>query len=182
MAKFQVSQAKIELGAKRPRKAIRAKFTRGRPTSFIQKNRRGNAVSTGALRDSLGYEIKKVKGGFKIPFKGLDYAVDVEKGQFPFKYGIASRPNKVSQAKIRRWVKARGIRPRDIERGGFIPNTPQNRESMIYLITRSLKWFGREPLPFMKTARRSAENKYMKELQAAYRADMSQLIQQSFKK
>lgn len=182
MADYQVRRAKLELGVVRKRKRVKAKWEDGVPKTFTIKESRGRAVASGALQKSISYALLKEDGRFRIPFVALHYALDVEKGMPPFKKGFVIPPNRVSRKAIGRWIKAKRLRPRDLKTNQFIKMTKANMNSMEFLITRSISYFGREPLPFMQTAKEAAAEKYLPSVRDAFKADLSENIKKQFGK
>jgi hypothetical protein len=141
-ASLVVRDAKRELDAKQPRRSVKAVWKDGKPVSWKERTIRRVPNTTGALKDSIRYEIKEIQGNTVVFFYALEYWYYVNFGR----KGILIQPTRPDakappKGVIKAWTESKNIRPRD-EDGSFIPNTSSNRASMNYMINRKIKWFG----------------------------------------
>jgi len=131
-----VNDARIELGAKQPKKSYRAKWKGGRLQSFDVTIKRYASDDTKELKNSLRYEIKEVLGNILVVFYAADYWYYVNFGR---KAGKGVKPEIINS-----WVESKPVRPQQGGGAGFAKNTPQARKTLAFLINRKIKTFGIE--------------------------------------
>lgn len=161
---YMAKQARIELGAKRPRTAIRASWRKsGRnwvPSKVRKKTIRKNFEASGDLvRSVTGLREEGVLG---IEF--LQYGEYVISGRKKGKW--------VPRDAMRDWIQNRKLRPRDPETGEFVKNTKQARRAMAFMMNRKIKYFGIEPFDFAGIARTTTLEQYDSKIQEAISKDI----------
>jgi hypothetical protein len=125
----------------------------GATQTVMERNARGvkarkrRRVATGALKSSLTFFIKK-GGDWKLVFtaKGsaAQYAPVIEWGRKP-----GSKPPPTYA--IRQWMDEKRVRLQN-ESGGFIKETPGQRDRVAYLIARKIGKFGFPGIHYMRDA------------------------------
>jgi hypothetical protein len=167
-----VERAKKELNALKPRKVYRAKWKRGRLKSFQIKIKQQRADSSGALKNSLQYDVVDTTNGATLVIDSLDYGVYLQEGRLP---GRGIPPRAMAQ-----YIREKKIRPQDTVNGGFLKKTPQNLKAMAFMMNRKIKYFGIEPNPFMNEAIAFAQPKLAEELSEAYAKDIADQLRDSY--
>jgi len=127
MGDWVVKKAKQNLGARQTRKNVRATWKNGRPTGFEFKKAQRDLKATGRLQKSLGYELKEDGQSIVVKYKGLDYGFYLDRGRYPFMKGVAQGRG-IPPAKMRDWIEASRIQPRDLTTGQFIEKTEEHEE------------------------------------------------------
>jgi hypothetical protein len=135
-----VEDAKKELQAKQVRTSYRAKWKKGKPYQIEKRLRRYVPETTGALADSIRYEIKEIGGNKLVVFYAEAYWYYVNFGRKAGKFA----PVDV----IRQWVYNKPIRPQKGGGKGFAKIGPKTYDTLAYLINRKIKWFGIEGTNF----------------------------------
>lgn len=171
MGDWVVKKAKQNLGARQTRKNVRAKWKDGRPTSFEFRKARRDLNASGRLQKSLGYELKEDGQSIVVKYKGLDYGFYLDRGRYPFMKGMAQGKG-ITPAKMRDWIAASRIQPRDLTTGQFIEKTESNMRSMAFLMNRKIKWFGIEPTHFFSEPEEQARDKYEQKIIEAFEEDI----------
>ena len=171
MGDFVVKQAKRNLTEKRERINVRAKWQDGRPTSFEFKKGKRKSSASGTLEKSLGYDLKETDQGIVIEYRGRSYGLYLDKGRYPFMKGVAQGKG-IPPAKMRDWIEASRIQPRDLTTGQFIEKTESNMRSMAFLMNRKIKWFGIEPTHFFSEPEEQAREKYEQKIIEAFEEDI----------
>ena len=131
-----VKDARIELGAKQPKKSYRAKWKGGKLQSYTVTTKRYASDNTKELKQSLRYEIKEVQGNILVVFYAAEYWYYVNFGR---KAGKGVPPEIINA-----WVKQKPVRPQKGGGAGFAKNTESARRSLAFLINRKIKTFGIE--------------------------------------
>ena len=140
---------------------------------------------TGALSNSLDYEIIKTKKGWTIEFTGADYADYVAKGvsgtegtrtyidiegsrkRSPYSYGDKMPPTN----SIFNWVKDRGIKGRDKETGRFITD-----KSLSFAISKGIQKKGVPAASFFTQPISWSFNIFKNEIQKQVKIDLLKYI------
>jgi len=78
----------------------------------------------------------------------------------------------IPPAKMRDWIEASRIQPRDLTTGQFIEKTESNMRSMAFLMNRKIKWFGIEPTHFFSEPEEQARDKYEQKIIEAFEEDI----------
>jgi len=122
--------------------------------------KRKKKVVTGALVNSVSFELKKTNDGYQVDFMMLDYGDFIDRGvsgskkkrsyidyegkkkSSPFSFG-KSRDGGLTRG-LDKWIVMKGIAPRD-EKGRFI-----SRKSLKFLIARKIYTQGKEGLAFFQ--------------------------------
>ncbi len=172
-----VERAKKELNALKPRKVYRARWKRGRLKSFQVKIKQHRADSSGALKNSLQYDVVETSQGATLVIESLDYGVYVQEGRLPGR-GIPSRA-------MDKYIREKKIRPQDTVKGGFKKFDKNNKKdrnlkAMAFMMNRKIKYFGIEPNPFMNEAIAFAQPKLAEELSEAYAKDIADQLRESY--
>lgn len=140
------------------------------------------------LYDSLSYEFKENKNSFELSINMSEYGKFIDKGvtgkgQNPkkqvfkslggFKFGSGNFKGKGGEWKKRidKWMYSRGIAPRDKKTGRFI-----KRDTVNYLIRRSIYTHGLEPTLFLTKPFESAFKSLPDELINAYGLEVDKLL------
>ncbi len=171
MGDWVVKKAKQNLGARQTRKNVRASWKNGRPTGFEFKKAQRDLKATGRLQKSLGYELKEDVQSIVVKYKGLDYGCYLDRGRYPFMKGVGGGKG-IPPAKMRDWIEASKIQPRDLTTGQFIEKTESNMRSMAVLMNRKIKWFGIEPTHFFSEPEEQARDKYEQKIIEAFEEDI----------
>lgn len=171
MGDWVVKKAKQNLGARQTRKNVRATWKNGRPTGFTFKKAQRDLKASGRLQKSLGYELKEDGQSIVVKYKGLDYGFYLDRGRYPFMKGVAQGKG-IPPAKMRDWIDASKIQPRDLTTGQFIEKTESNMRSMAFLMNRKIKWFGIEPTHFFSEPEEQARDKYEAKIIEAFEEDI----------
>ena len=135
-----ISNAQRELGTTKPRKSYEATWRKGKLLSYQVKMKRRRSDNSGALRESLDYNVEKLKDGYLLTISSLDYGIFVNEGREPGKG--------MPVAILKRWLKSKPVRLQK-EGGGFVKQTAKGIDSLAFLINRKIKAFGIEANPFM---------------------------------
>ena len=106
-----------------------------------------------------------------VKYKGLDYGFYLDRGRYPFMKGVAQGRG-IPPAKMRDWIEASRIQPRDLMTGQFIEKTESNMRSMAFLMNRKIKWFGIEPTHFFSEPEEQARDKYEQKIIEAFEEDI----------
>lgn len=147
--------------------------------------------ATKELYDSIKYEFKENKNSFELSISMLDYGKFIDKGvsgnndpnfkgkQKPiqkslagFRFGSGNFSGKGAEWKkrINTWMYARGIQGRN-EKGQFI-----KRETVNFLIRRSIFQHGSKPTEFMTKPFKSAFKSLPEELIQAYGLEVDKFL------
>ena len=154
-----LQQAQLELGAYR-----------------TEDGKRRRIDSTGTLRNSLpgSYSIKVMPNSMSLKFfenndawKTYGYVVD--KGR---------RPGKMPPTDaIKRWIKKKPLRLRDLKTGSFVKMTEKKVDSVAFAIATKMKKEGTKPTYFFTTPFRLAFETLPQELGQAYALDVADFLQ-----
>lgn len=138
-----IRKSKIALGATRDRTRRRSTWTKDGQLKSSQKVKyKGKISSSGNLKDSLEYTIKKTQNSISILFKMNDYGIYIDQGR---------KPGNVKRGVIAKYTKTKPLRVREMKDGklgGFAKNTKSNRDGMNFMISRKIKHFGIEKTEF----------------------------------
>ena len=138
-------------------------------------------VATGKLKRSLSYkirvrgnEIREVTFGSKAKHApyihwGVNGTQKNQKSPF-FKYKFEN-PSRKHRDALKRWIKAKGIRPRDAK-GRFQKQTESNMNSLAFAIGRAVKRKGIVGLRFYEKAFTAVSKRFDKKLQEAVAEDI----------
>lgn len=114
-----------------------------------------NSITTGELEKSLSFDITKLKGGYRIDFKALEYFKFVDKGvrgagasrknnTSPYRFKKIN-PSKDHVTAIEKWIvrnrltaRAKDLKGRTTRESKAIDPT-KGRKSLAYIIARSIK-------------------------------------------
>jgi hypothetical protein len=135
-----ISNAQRELGTTKPRKSYEATWRKGKLLSYQVKMKRRRSDNSGALRESLDYDVQKTGGGYLLTISSLDYGIFVNEGREAGK-GIPPLA-------LQKWLRTKRIRPKDKD-GKFLKESFSAYSSLAFLINRKIKQFGIEANPFM---------------------------------
>ena len=117
-------------------------YAKGELNLFIKKRRK---TTTGKLRESLSFQAGRRGEDPKITFgSSLKYSKVVHYGR---KAGTFPPPEA-----IKRWMKEKPIRVKDLKTGKFIKATPERINSTAFLIGRKIKEKGIEGFPYYTRA------------------------------
>ena len=175
MGDWVVKKAKQNLGARQTRKNVRATWKNGRPTGFEFKKAQRDLKASGRLQKSLGYDLKEDGQSIVVKYKGLDYGFYLDRGRYPFMKGVAQGKG-IPPAKMRDWIEASRIQPRDLTTGQFIEKTESNMRSIAFLMNRKIKWFGIEPTHFFSEPEEQARDKYEQKIIEAFEEDIANQV------
>ena len=121
------------------------------------KTYRRRAVSSGTLKNSLGYSIKKIGGTSSIVFsaggKAKQYYLAVNNGRNGTERTFnnsGKSPSMPPSSDIENWMRIKPIRLRGAK--GFIKQTPKGMARAAFAIAKSIKKRGIEPFPFYTDA------------------------------
>ena len=150
-----VRLAKVNVGANR--------IVKSRATG---KSYRTKIDATGRLKDSIAGNVKvKAKDGRfvkgYVSFEMLEYGYFVDKGRRKGK-GVSRE----GQRKLEDWIRDKPLKLRDGD-GKFVKITDARVKSMVYVISRNLKKYGKAATNFFSDAYESKESKYITEIQEA---------------
>lgn len=180
-SEFMAGQAKIELGAKRTRVAIRASWrktgNRWQPVMVSKQRIRKNFTASGNLVRS----IRSTATGTQISLSMDWYAEAIIQGRKPWDKAKFSGRRGIPLDSISRWARVRRLRPKNPATGEFIANTQANRSAALFMMNRKIKYFGIEPFDFMKIAQESTVHKYEKQITAALKLDIIDILGTKFK-
>jgi hypothetical protein len=168
-----ISNAQRELGTTKPRKSYKAKWRNGKVTSFEVKMKRRRSDNTGALRESLDYDVQKTGGGYLLTISSLDYGIFVNEGREPGKG--------MPVAILKRWLKSKPVRLQK-EGGGFIKQTPKGIDSLAFLINRKIKAFGIEANPFMSMSLEKYQPELAGSIGEEYAKQVAETIRERYSK
>lgn len=158
-----VERAQLELGIKQTFKVPKIKWQRAgkgwRGKKVGTRIRRGKINSSGQLSKSLKAVIEYTDGQPFVNIVGADYGIYVNNGRKAGKYA----PPRA----IFRYIANKPIKIRDSKTGAFKRGTPQDYESLAFLINRKLRYFGTEPTHFMDKAVEAILPKYEAEIEKA---------------
>lgn len=168
-----ISNAQRELGTTKPRKSYRAKWRKGKLLSYEIKMKRRRTDNSGALRESLSYNVEKVQGGFVLTISSLDYGIFVNEGRDP---GKGMPP-----AILKRWLKSKPVRLQK-EGGGFVKQTSKGIDSLAFLINRKIKTFGIEANPFMTMSLEKYRPELAGSIGEKYAEDLADQIREKYSK
>ena len=136
---------------------------------------RGNKNSSKKLYDSLDYQIKVSDNSFGIEFLMEEYGayqdqgVSGKKRKFDTPFSFKSKMPPPSS--LDKWSVRKGIAPRD-KKGRFIP-----RQSLNFLIARSIFTYGIKPSMFFTKPFEKAFNDLPPELTNAFAIDIENSIE-----
>lgn len=146
-------RAKLNLAVRRKRKFVRSKWKDGRPTDSTIRSSYKAGKGKSELFKSIRYEVKRKSDSYNINLLSLPHWKYVEYGKKPFKERASVSPSGgPSTSTIAKWSARKNIQPRDLATNRFAKKTPENIATMNFLIARSIRWFGIEPLPFLQEA------------------------------
>lgn len=136
---------------------------------------RGNKNSSKKLYDSLDYQIKVSDNSFGIEFLMEEYGAYQDQGvsgkkrkfNTPFSFKSKMPP----PSSLDKWSVRKGIAPRD-KKGRFIP-----RQSLNFLIARSIFTYGIKPSMFFTKPFEKAFNDLPPELTNAFAIDIENSIE-----
>lgn len=169
-ADYFASQARLELQAKRPRMKIRASWKKvgngWQPVNVNKGTMRSNFVASGNL-------VRSLKGWSD----GLEFGVEMDwYGQMIINGRQPEGKNKGGKGipvdKMNNWAKMKNLRPRDVKTGQLLPNNPQNRKAMSFMMNRKIKHFGIQPFDFLTMPRRVTLDKYRDNIAKAVKKDI----------
>jgi hypothetical protein len=171
-----IDNAEANLKKKKKRKYVRAKWEDGKPIEpEIRYSKPRASYNTGETIDGLGVKLIPKGGSFIIHITDANgHAESVDKGRRPFVKNFEEGNKGIPPAKMNSWIKSRGIKPRDLKTGQFIPIDEKGTQirRMAFLMNRKIKWFGIEPTNFLTDARRDTEDEYQDRLIEAYEEDI----------
>jgi hypothetical protein len=131
-----IKDARIELGAKQPKKSYRARWKGGNLQSFTVTTKRYVPDASGRLSKSLRYEIKEVQGNILVVFYAAEHWYYVNFGRKAGK----GMPVDV----LRKWIQEKPVRLQQGGGRGFAKQTQKGREALGFLINRKIRTFGIE--------------------------------------
>ena len=141
-------------------------------------------VATGTLRRSLNYrirvrgeEIREIKFGAKgkadkyasFIHWGVDGTRKSQKSPF-YKYKF-DNPSRKHRDALKRWIRAKGIRPRDAK-GRFKKQTESNMNSLAFALGRAVKRKGIVGLRFYEKAFTAVSGRFNKQIGDAVAEDL----------
>lgn len=152
------------------------------------RKKRRRADSSGNLRKSLNFMIKKVGDEYRVVFlaKGTagEYANFVEQGvngtQKKWSSPFSFKGKNINQRAVLKWMKQKPVRLReykDGKLGGFTKATEAKRKQAAFLIGRSIAKYGFAPLNFMSDAVTDELPKWTERLADAYAQDIADKLQ-----
>lgn len=141
---------------------ILTKFGEQAIAEMVTRLQNAKHVNTGALKESLKYEITQENGKYKLTFSALDYAVYVDKGRKPGKF-----PPKLD---IQRWVKKK-----------FNPKTERQVEQLTFLVSRKIAMEGIAPTNFFSTTVTRKYPQLLKDLAVVVKESAVKQITDQFK-
>ena len=142
-------------------------------------------VATGKLKRSLSYkirvrgdEIREVTFGSKVKHApyihwGVNGTQKNQKSPF-FKYKFEN-PSRKHRDALKRWIKAKGIRPRDAK-GRFQKQTESNMNSLAFAIGRAVKRKGIVGLRFYEKAYTAVSARYNEKFGEAVVQDLQEKL------
>ncbi len=148
----------------------------GQPTGVKKGTKKRRVSASGKLRDSIAYEIKETDTEVMVNVLGADYWEVVDKGRKPKLSKGASPVKGVPVDTLAKWSETKKIKPRDLNTGKFIKNTPKNRQAMNFLMNRKIRWFGTAPTQFMTYALNDARSIFEDEITQAVLKDVAKNI------
>jgi hypothetical protein len=147
-----VTLAKVNVGASR---TVKSRAT--------GKSYRTKIDASGQLKDSIKSTLKVraedgrfVKG--YLSFEMLEYGIYVDKGRKPGK-GVS----RSGQKKLAEWINKKPLQLRDKD-GKYVRRTDARVKSMVYVISRNLKKYGKAPTNFFTDAYEKKEKDLFPEL------------------
>lgn len=123
--------------------------------SYKEKLKKGDAIASGKLYNSVNYRVVSTGTGVRLEFTLLDYWIHVEEGR---KAGGKMPPI----SSIRSWMVTRGI-----------PETPGGA----YRIARAISKRGIKPRPYMKEVKKEIRS-WSSEIQKAIKSDYDIYLKQ----
>jgi len=152
------------------------------------RKKRRRADSSGELRNSLTFNIKKGQGTYDIAFfangEASKYASFVEQGVNGTKKKWGSpfsfKGKNINQDAIRKWMKKKPIRVREFKNGklgGFAKATETRKKQTAFLIGRSIAMYGISPLNYMSDAVNEELPKWRERFSEALAKDLENRIQ-----
>lgn len=150
----------------------------------IGKNK-NYGVATGTLKRSLSYrvrvrgnEVREVTFGARgnankyasFIHWGVDGTRKNQKSPF-YKYKFEN-PSRKHRDALKRWIRAKGIRPRDAK-GRFKKQSESNMNSLAFALGRAVKRKGIVGLRFYEKAYTAVSKRYTKKLGAAFAEDIA---------
>lgn len=136
------------------------------------RGKRRRRVSTGNLKNSLRYKLKRKNDGANVVFdangSASKYWDVIERGR---------RPNKKAPPidAIMDWIKKKPIRLQ-AKGGGFIKSTPQAQRAAAYLIARAIGKRGIEGIHFYEEAIQAAIEDWGSRLEEAMAKDIQEQL------
>lgn len=136
------------------------------------RGKRRRRVSTGNLKNSLRYKLKRKNDGANVVFDAKGSASKywdvIERGR---------RPNKKAPPidAIMDWIKKKPIRLQ-AKGGGFIKSTPQAQRAAAYLIARAIGKRGIEGIHFYEEAIQAAIEDWGSRLEEAMAKDIQEQL------
>lgn len=122
------------------------------------------------LSDSLGYDLKVYpSGSVELQFGAEEHWKFVEHGRRP---GAKQPPPSV----IRKWIKIKPLRIRDLSTGKYISKNEKNINSTAYLIGRSISKKGIKPRFFWRDAFAMHYKRLPQEVISAYASDAAKFM------
>jgi hypothetical protein len=177
-----VARTELELNLTRDRQSRRTSWKKAGPNKWqvkrtIVRKRKGRITATGRLAQSFNFKVKGNPDGEGPPVLEIwaeDYAQWVDQGRPPTN---GSGPG-ILQPKIRQWTYDKRIRPRKITPKGakFIKDTKQARDTMAFLMTRSIHHFGYKGTNFISDSLNGTIPKFEEALQEAITKDITDLL------
>jgi len=143
MTEYFAEQMRINLGAKVKRKSYRSSWKNGKPYNTRVKTFTASHSASGGLINSI--QVFKSNQGYAVSI--AKYGEYINDGR--------QKGKGIPIAKMDAWIRQRRLKPRNLNTGAFIKNTPQNRKAMGFMMNRKIKYFGMEAFPFIKMSRES---------------------------
>lgn len=167
-----VVQARRELKVIREREYRRTTWQKSgdgwQPLRSKIKKSKGKIEATGKLGESLKAIItSNAEGETELDIKGEDYAGEIDKGRRPTRNAGTG----IVQDRIKKWTEDKNIKPRDISTGRYVKDNDQSRQTMAFMITRSIHTFGFKGTNFLSDSIAAQKTKHAKKLSKAMTQD-----------
>ena len=171
-ADFMAKAVRLTLQAKHTRTAIRSKWKKvgdgWQPVDPVRQKVRANFVASGNFVKS----IEPVSTELTFGVEYLWYGEGIRQGRKPWANARWKGDKGIPSNSLHKWTQMRGIRPRDLSNNQFIKNTASNRNGMVFMMNRKIKYFGIEPFDFLKMPRVYTLDKYRSKIIESVKKDI----------